>query len=41
MRRFAHRFTGAAVEAAGDERGVYLDAGELLAGFPAAVLVAG
>ncbi len=38
--RFAHRFTGAEVEALGDERGPYLDAGEILSTFPAAVLVA-
>jgi (1->4)-alpha-D-glucan 1-alpha-D-glucosylmutase len=41
MVRFAHRFTGAAVEAQADERGPYLDAGEILSTFPAAVLVNG
>jgi len=40
MRRFTHRFTGAPVEAGVGDRGPYLDAGDVLSGFPAAVLVA-
>jgi maltooligosyltrehalose synthase len=40
MERFANRFTDAAVEARTDERGAYLDAGEILSTFPAAVLIA-
>jgi (1->4)-alpha-D-glucan 1-alpha-D-glucosylmutase len=40
MRRFTHRFTGAPYEAGVGDRGPYLDAGDVLSGFPAAVLVA-
>jgi (1->4)-alpha-D-glucan 1-alpha-D-glucosylmutase len=38
--RYTHRFTGATIESRADERGDYVDAGELLADFPVAVLVA-